>query len=114
MDIQKVLLKLNIRFFIKDCELLEKYNKLRDKVSSSIKKAFDCEQIYNKKYLKTEKTFYEGKISTNFHDGRITNERSHCIFVSVICIDSAFKIHKSYYTQAFLEECKYMVKEKKD
>ena len=28
-------------------------------------------------------------------------------------IDSVFRIHKNYYTQALLEECKYAFKEKK-
>ena len=30
----------------------------------------------------------------------------------VILIDSVFKMGKSYYRQVFLEECKYIVKEK--
>ena len=39
---------------IKDDELIEKYNKNRDKVSSNIKKGFDSEPVYNEKYLKTK------------------------------------------------------------
>ena len=34
-------------------------------------------------------------------------------FLSVILIDSVFKTGKNYYPQVFLEECKYMAKEKK-
>ena len=34
-------------------------------------------------------------------------------FLSVISIDSVFKTGKNYYPQVFLEECKYMAKEKK-
>ena len=33
--------------------------------------------------------------------------------LSVILIDSAFRTDKNYYPQVFLEECKYVVKEKK-
>ena len=33
-------------------ELLEKYNKIWDKVSNTIKKQFDSEPVYNEKYLK--------------------------------------------------------------
>ena len=41
-------------------------------------------------------------------------EDSHCICVSVILTDYAVKIaSKSYYPQAFLEECKYLVKKNK-
>ena len=49
-------------FFIKDDELREKYNKIWDKVSCSIKKGFDVEPVCNEKYLKTETKSYEGKI----------------------------------------------------
>ena len=36
-----------------------------------------------------------------------------CNSLSVILIDSVYEKDKSYYTQAFLEECKYVVKEKR-
>ena len=39
-------------------------------------------------------------------------EGFHYIFVSVILIDSVFKIGKNYYPQVFLEEYKYIIKEK--
>ena len=34
-------------------------------------------------------------------------------FLLVILIDSVFKTGKNYYAQVFLEECKYVAKEKK-
>ena len=36
-------------------ELFEKCKKILDKVSSTIKKRFDSEPIYDEKYLKTKK-----------------------------------------------------------
>ena len=36
-----------------------------------------------------------------------------CNSLSVILIDSVYEKDKSYYTQAFLKECKYVVKEKR-
>ena len=86
-------MKLNIifdNFLIKADELLEKYNKIWDKLSNSIKKGFDSELVYNKKYLKTKTKFYEGKINTNFHDDRVPKEGSHCICLLIILIDSIF------------------------
>ena len=50
----------------KDAELIERYNKIWDAVSNSMKKEFDSETVYNEKYLKTKIISYEGKISTNF------------------------------------------------
>ena len=55
----------------KDTELIERYNKIWDTVSNSMKKEFDSETVYNEKYLKTKIISYEGKISTNFHDDKI-------------------------------------------
>ena len=53
-------------FLIKDHKLLEKCNEIWKKVSSSIKKGFDSEPVYNEKYLNTKIKPYEGKINTHF------------------------------------------------
>ena len=67
--------------------------------------------IYNKNKIKIKS--YEGKISTDFHDNGIPKKGSCCISLSIVLIDSLFKIGKNYYPQVSLEECKYIVKEKK-
>ena len=41
-------------FLIKHDELLEKYNKMWDRLSNSIKKRFDSEPIFNEKYIKNK------------------------------------------------------------
>ena len=82
-------------------------------VSNIIKKEFDSKPVYTEKYIKTKIKSYNRKINTNFHNNKIPNEGSHCIFLSVILIDSVYKKDKNYYPQVFLEECKYVVKEKK-
>ena len=69
--------------------------------------------MYNEKYLKAKIKSYNGKINTNFHNNRIPKEGSQCICLSVILIDSVFRTGKNYYLQMFLEECKYVVREKK-
>ena len=88
-------------FLIRDDELLkkydEKYNKICNKVSNSIKKRFDSKLVYNNKYLKTKVKSYEGKINTTFHDYGMTEDNFHYIFLSVILIDSVFEIGKNYY-----------------
>ena len=40
------------------------------------------------------------------------NEGSHCTCLSVILIESVFRMGKNYYSQVFLEECKHIFKEK--
>ena len=99
-------------FLIKDDELLEKYNEIQEKVKNSIKKEFNSEPVYNEKYLKTKKKSFDGKIHTNFHNNKILKESSHCIYLSVILIDSIFRTSNNYYPQVFLERYKY-IKEKR-
>ena len=42
------------------------------------------------------------------------NEVPQHICISVILIDSVFRIDENYCPQVFLEECKYVVKKKKE
>ena len=107
-------MKLNIYLFlIKDDELLQKYNEIWEIVKNSLKKEFDCEPVYNQKYLKAKIKSYNEKINTNFHNSKIPREGSQFIFLSVILIDPVFRTGKNYYPQVILEECKYGVKEKR-
>ena len=82
------------------------------KVKNSLKKGFDSQPAYNEKYLKAEIKSYNGKINTNLQDNKIPKESSQFICLSVILIGSVFKIGKNYNRQVFLEEYKYVVKEK--
>ena len=56
---------------------------------------------------------YNRKINTNCHNDKIPKEGSQCIFLSEILIDSVYRWDKNCYLQVFLEECIYVVKEKK-
>ena len=83
-----------------------------EEVSKSIKKEFDSEPLYNKKYLKTETKSYRRKTTTNFNE--IPEEGSQCICLLVILINSVFWTSKNYYPQVIFEEFKYVVSEKSD
>ena len=89
-------------FMIKDHELLEKYNKIQDKVCNIIKKEFDNEPIYNDKYPKIKLKFSKEKIKASFD--KKPKEVSHCICLSVTLISSVFKMDKNL--QVFLEQYK--------
>ena len=102
-----------ISFLIKDNKLLEKYHEIWDKVSKVIKKRCDSEPVYNEKCLKTVVKSSEWKFNTNFHSYKMPKEGFYCICLSVVLIDSVFKMGKNYYPQVLLEECKYIFKEKK-
>ena len=93
---------------------MKKYNKIWNKVSSSIEEGLNSEHMDNEKYLRTKLKSYECNISTNFPDDRMQNEGSHCVIcLSVIYTYSVFKIGKNYYQEGFLEERKYIFKEKR-
>ena len=97
-------------FLVYDQEVLNKYNKIWDKIKDSFGKRLDSEPVYNDKYIKSEISLY----SINFYDTKmlIENKRYICLFV--ILLDSIFAtLHKEYYSQIFLKECKYTVKSKK-
>ena len=65
------------------------------------------------KNIQELKQSYQGKINKNFYNNKISKEGSQCICLTVILIDSLYRKDKNYYPQVFLEECKYVVKEKK-
>ena len=90
--------------------MLEKYNEIWEKVKNRLKKEFDSEPVYNAKYLKAKLKSCNGKIP-NFRDNKIPREGSQFICLSLILIDSVFRTGKNY-PWVFLEECKYVVKEK--
>ena len=105
-------MKLDIYLFlIKNDKLLE--NEIWKKVKNILKKEFDSEPVYNEKYLKAKIKSYNGKINTNFHNNKIPKGSSQYICLSVILLHSGFRTGKNYSPQVFLEECKYVVKEKK-
>ena len=52
------------------------------------------------------------EINTNFHNNKILKEGSQYICLMIL-IDSNFRTDINYYPQVFLEECKYVVREKK-
>ena len=82
---------------IKDDELIEKYSEIWENNSNNIKKELGSEPVSNEKHLKTKIKPYKGKSKQIF----------------TIMVDSVFRTSKNYYLQVFLEEWKYVVKDKK-
>ena len=93
-------------FSIKDDKLLEKYNEIWETVTNIIYKEFDSNPIYNEKYIKTKIKVYNKKVNTNFHG-------LECVCLPIILLDSVYKKDNKYYPLVFLEEYRYVVREKK-
>ena len=94
---------------IEDGDLLEKHNTIWDKVSADIKKEFDSEPIYNKKFLKTKLKSHCDEV-TDIYDKEIPKADSNHPCLAVISLDSALKKNENYYPQVFLKEYKYINK----
>ena len=94
----------NMSFFIKDDDMLNKYNKIQDKIKEKINIKFHSEPIYDKKYIKAKVREYDRVIKTNF----LGNIRYTCI--ACLVIDSVVRMNKKNYPQIYLEECKYKIK----
>ena len=55
-------------FLIKDKTLFDKCNKIWEKVSNIIKKDFNSELVYNKRYLKAKKTRQKKDFIVTVHE----------------------------------------------
>ena len=86
--------------------------KFRKKQAKLLKKKFDSSLVYNGKYIITKIKVYNKKANANFHCNKMPNKNLECVCLSVILLDSVYKKYNKYYPQVFLEECKYVVKEK--
>ena len=53
----------------------------------------------HEEYLKIKIKSYDAKINTNFYGNKIPKEGVYCACVSIILLESLFKIDKHYYIQ---------------
>ena len=69
--------------------------------------------MYKEKYIKTKIKIYNDKVYTNFQDNKIPKDNEYFACQSAILLDSIFvNSNKECYPQIFLEECKYIIKDK--
>ena len=101
-------------FFYKRWKIVRKILWNLEKMLATLSKKNLAVNLYtNEKYLKSKIKSYNERINTNFHNNKILNKGSQWIFLSVILINSVYREDKDNYPRAFLEEYKYLVKEKK-
>ena len=91
-------------------QLLKNYNKIWEKVEKLMRIDFESKPVYgdDDKYIKTKIKIYADSMITNFHNKKMPKEKSPCKCLSIIMLDSVIKGNKKYYSETFLEECKYM------
>ena len=100
----------NMSFFIKDDDVLYKYNEIWDKVKEKLNIKFHSEPIYDKIYIKAKGREFDGVIKTNFLGNKVPKENMRYTCIACLTIDSVVRINKKNYPQVYLEECKYKIK----
>ena len=97
-------------FMIKDDNVLDKYNKIWNKIKEKLSIKFHSMPVYDETYIKAKVREFDGKIKTNFLSDEIPKENMHYTCIDYITINSVMKINKKNYLQVYLEECKHTVK----
>ena len=99
---------------IKDIQLLKNYNKIWKKLEKLMKIDFNIKTTYgddDDKYIKTKIKTYKDSVTTNFYNkngsNKIPEEKVPHKCLSIIILDSIIYACEKYYSQVFLEECKY-------
>ena len=100
----------NMSFFIKDDDVLHKYNEIWDKIKEKLNIKFHSEPIHDKKYIKTKVREFDGVIKTNFLGNKVPKENMRYTWIACITIDSVMRMGKKYFPRVYLEECKYKIK----
>ena len=103
----------NIFFVIKNDNVLDKYNEIRDNIKEELNTKFDSITVYDEKYIKAKVREFNGVIKTNFLGDEIPKESMHYTCIACITIDSVMRMEKKNYPQVYLEECKYRMKKTK-
>ena len=100
----------NMSVFIKDEEVGGKFEQTWNVIKNKLEIKFHSEPVYEYKYLKTKVREYVGVIKINILDNGIPKENIHYTCIACITIDSVMKMDEKYFSQVYLEECKYKVK----
>ena len=101
--------------FVTDNEIVyNKYNEIWKVFRKFLKLKFTVNPVRDDKYLVAKLKIFNRINRTTFNNN-IPIERNHYICIPAIDIDSVLKIdNKRTYPQAYLEQCKYKLKKKKD
>ena len=92
---------------VKDKQLLENYKKIWGKIEKLIGVDFESKATYIDKYINTKIKTYKDRITTNIYDETVFKEVPHkCLSIAIL--DSVLFAYEKYYSQIFLEECKYV------
>ena len=101
----------NMSFVTYNEEVYKKYNEIWEVVRKLLKLKFTVIPIRDDKYIIAKLKIFNGTNKAKFTDNIIPIERNNYTCIAAIDIDSVLKIdNKRAYPQAYLEQCKYKLK----
>ena len=100
----------HVFFFIKDDDVLDKYNKIWDKIKNKLNIKFHSMPVYDETYIKAKVREFNDVIKTNFLGDEVRKENIHYTCIACITIDSVMRMEKKNHPQVYLEECKCRIK----
>ena len=87
----------NMSFMVKNDDVLDKYNKIWDKIKNKLDIKFHSAPVYDEKCIKVKVREFNGSIKTNFLGDKISKENVHYTCIACITIDSVMRIEKKNY-----------------
>ena len=105
----------NMSFVTDDEIIYEKYHEIWEVIRNFLKIDFTVNPIRDYKYLVVKLKIFDRINRTTFNNNNnsIPMEKNQMQIIPVIDIDSVLKIDKRVYPQAYLEQCKYILKKRK-
>ena len=89
-------------FLIKDDDVLDKYNKIWNKIKKSLNAKFHSMHVYDEKYMTAKLGEFDGVIKTNFLGDKIPKENVHYTCVACKTIDSVMRMKKKRIIHKFI------------
>ena len=100
-------------FVIKDVYVLDKYNKIWDKIKEILNAKFHSILVYDEKYVKVKVREFKGAIKTKFLANKMPKESMHYTCIACTNIDSVIRMENKNYPQVHWEECKNRMEKRK-
>ena len=103
----------NMSFISDNKEVYDKYGAIWSKIGKLLKLQFTVNAIRDDKYVCCKLKIFGGVVWSTFTDDVVPVEKQCYLCIAAIDIDSVLKVDKKVYPQAYLEQCKYKLKERK-
>ena len=81
-------------FLIKDDDVLDKYNKICDKIKNKLNIKFHSIPVYDEIYIKAKVREFNGVIKTNVSADKVPKGNMHYTCTACITIDSVMRMKK--------------------